>query len=207
MACLIRIKEVMIALLCWIFLSSCNCEDCDQAIFSAQELFFLYEGLDQLEYSNDNGEVFSVDVKSSITQSDEEQCATFPQKPICSSLSTVNITAEKLGLVFLLKIIASKNNNGLTINKLEVGNKFFLHINGLQTIDPQPVNSFSDLEIVDLGTITINGKNYTEVYQITDNNTQINNSNELVSFLYASSGRILELNFINPKKTFQLLPN
>lgn len=196
--------------LLWTVLSSallCACEkciDCRNARFNVAELDLLYAGEDQIRFT-DGHDTVTIAIDRTLSESQDEECGSYPVKPSCNSLGFVTLHKEEadVGPIHNVERIGTqKFNNAWHCTDFQFGDTFFLNMDQDYHLTPRTNNPY---QITTLGSYTFNNTNLDDVQQVVL--TQVlGNVSELTRILFSPQYGVLELAYDNPSETWRRIP-
>ncbi|MFN3403082.1 MAG: hypothetical protein ACK40G_03235 [Cytophagaceae bacterium] len=190
-----------------IFLSFLSCRnDCRSTRFNNDELRIFFSHTTSVVFTDQFGEIAELYPVRKINQ-ESEKVSYKLTKDLCKSEGSVKLT-DVSGTIpgFLFELEASKNEKGPLIHNLSVNNTFVL-----RSISRQ---NFTELEVVPgydfivfekIPAITIRGKEYNDLYRISDTRTN-NSMNHLHRILYSPYHGLVRLEFENPQRVWNIKP-
>lgn len=196
--------------LLWTVLSSLSfsacekCIDCRNSRFDIAELNLLYTGKNQLGFTNGQDTVI-VTIERSLSESQDEECGSYPVKPSCNSLGFVTLYNEGTdgGPIHNVERIGTqKFNNAWQCTDFQFGDTFFLNLDQDYQLTPRNNDPY---QITTLGNYTFNKANLHDVQQVVL--TQVlGNASELTRILFSPTYGVLELTYNNPSETWRQIP-
>lgn len=193
------------ALFSALFLGSCRkCLECAQSKFNSAEQSLAFAATDSIYYSN-GIDTIAIAAAHQITEPPNENCASFPLSPSCTSIGYVtvfhNYTAD-CPVLDVISLTMEKHNGTWSCSDFEIGNIFFLELNKDFHLANRPGNNY-----------VINVVNNYSFNQTTLNGAQeivqpqpLGNVSELTRALYHPQWGVLELTYSNPSELWKLLP-